>query len=444
MLVRQSLLAAPGFFAHGVIVMTDGQAFFAHHMTVAQTVDVTSKMFAFTLGALVASHCGFALGSRRSEGRRCYPFGNVKQAVLALYAGHVIALTGGYLFAAYALPVWEASYGANAVDVLPVNNLNVAVILGLSISFAALGYLRAQQQRINGQILVWILIAAYSLIWVFLFRGRRMEVLNGFVSIGLTAFLFHPTGKLSRRAQAKLIGGTVLVLLVSQLWGAIRDDTSIWLSRAEGALRVFERNSEVPLKLSTIGDVSATFAGTLYFVEHGGLETQWGAGYLNYIPRSVPGFLWANRPEDESILFTQSLGETSGGGFFELAEAYYNFGIVGVVIIPFVLSFSAARLFSSCRYQATLLNYLLLWGVLGSWWRGAWYQTFAFWRGITTAFIIYIALVVALELFVRGRRKTSTTPNRRPIAAIGAQEHSSPRRHAPRSQTVSPAPSGER
>ena len=91
-------------------------------------------------------------------------------------------------------------------------------------------------------------------------------------------------------------------------------------------------------------------------------------------------------PQDLAWIFVNN-GLTSGGGFFELAEAYLNFGVIGVLVVPFIISFLFGyKLFIYNKYS--LLGSMLLFGLLSSFLRGIFYQSFALYKSVITGFII--------------------------------------------------------
>jgi hypothetical protein len=153
------------------------------------------------------------------------------------------------------------------------------------------------------------------------------------------------------------------------------------------------------IAFGTVSPISTTFANTVWLVDNGKLELALGRSYWEFILRTPPEFLYPDRPKDYAWLF-EEFGLLAGGGFFELGEAYMNFGLLGTLVAPGVLSFLMAKTFYNVIARQTVLSYFLLFTFLGVFLRGTWYQTFAFYRGFWTAIILYWAIVAAHQLMM--------------------------------------------
>jgi hypothetical protein len=92
-------------------------------------------------------------------------------------------------------------------------------------------------------------------------------------------------------------------------------------------------NGEFGSTIPTLADVHANVPDAEPFAL--------GASYLDAIGVTVPRFIWPDRPmaagEWYAAHFYPERWETGGAyGFSPVAEAYWNFGIFGVLLIPFV------------------------------------------------------------------------------------------------------------
>jgi hypothetical protein len=96
----------------------------------------------------------------------------------------------------------------------------------------------------------------------------------------------------------------------------------------------------------------------------------------------------------------QEYGLLSGGGFFELAEVYMNFGLLGALVIPGIVSFLMAKSYYHAFYRQSMLSYFLLFSFLTIFLRGTWYQTFAFFRAFLVCMLLYVTYIFIDQIFV--------------------------------------------
>jgi hypothetical protein len=85
---------------------------------------------------------------------------------------------------------------------------------------------------------------------------------------------------------------------------------------------------------------------------------------------------------------------TSGGAFFELGEAYLNFGILGAFITPFL--FSACVSFAMKKFLVSpysIKSSIYLISILSVLIRGLWYQNFVLYKAFITSIIILFHFV---------------------------------------------------
>ncbi|OFE11756.1 hypothetical protein PHACT_00120 [Pseudohongiella acticola] len=129
-----------------------------------------------------------------------------------------------------------------------------------------------------------------------------------------------------------------------------------------------------------------------------------GESYFNYLLVSPPALLGLPRPlglewatEINGVTMTQ-------GGIFEVAEAYWNFGLAGCFFISFLWSFLFGYLL---RHGLMTNNYFYLaWYIVYGFhgFRAIWYQNFGYFRLMTVMFVIYIVCVPFYGWFIANRR----------------------------------------
>lgn len=128
------------------------------------------------------------------------------------------------------------------------------------------------------------------------------------------------------------------------------------------------------------------------------IDLYYGSSYFDFLLRTPPQFIYPDRPKELSWIYLD-YGMTTGGGFYELAEAYLNFGLIGVFIIPtiisFILSFSY-KMFLMNKYS--VYHSIVFFALIVSFMRGELYQSFVFYKGIVTAIVMIIILYILYTL----------------------------------------------
>jgi hypothetical protein len=151
--------------------------------------------------------------------------------------------------------------------------------------------------------------------------------------------------------------------------------------------------------MGTISPIATTFSNTVWLIENNILSYSFGQSYWEWILRIPPEVLYPDRPVDYAWMF-QEYGLLSGGGFFELAEVYMNFGLLGALVIPGIVSFLMAKSYYHAFYRQSMLSYFLLFSFLTIFLRGTWYQTFAFFRAFLVCMLLYVTYIFIDQIFV--------------------------------------------
>jgi hypothetical protein len=218
------------------------------------------------------------------------------------------------------------------------------------------------------------LLLAHSL--VLLFLGSRASAALPLLS---AVWLWdRSVGRLSRLA---LVGiGVAMLVVVFPLVRDIRETPG----RERASLSALEqaigsnRNISGVDTISEMGGSLSTVAHTLEIVPtHHGYEL--GVGYAYALLTVVPSLIWERHPTYKRGTPEQWLIETvdpvnadrgNGLGYSFIAEAFLNFGVVGVALIPLLIGYgivtfwlwaargsSAARLVVVATFMASLLFY---------------------------------------------------------------------------------------
>jgi hypothetical protein len=139
-------------------------------------------------------------------------------------------------------------------------------------------------------------------------------------------------------------------------------------------------------------DTASMTVGTLnvipYKIEE--LGYLWGSSYLDWIPRTLPSFVYENRPVDLAFQMHYNGDWFGWGGVHEVAEAYWNFGIFGVVVIPFIISLVLNLLGTKFINSKSLYSAIpLVWLIMLP--RYVWYQSFGFYKStIVLCFLVFL------------------------------------------------------
>lgn len=187
----------------------------------------------------------------------------------------------------------------------------------------------------------------------FLLLGNRVDVLFAL----LTILLVHVEGF---RAQFRVVATAAVVLVpFFMFWGFFRSTASFDLHQ-ESFASFFVSTAVANLPtVGGIGPATLTTADAIYLGRSGKLGYLNGRGYLDYVPRMLPAVLSPDRPESLSLFF-QKFDLVTIGGLTPVAEAYLNFGRMGIGLVGLVLGIVLARLESATRASTIP-------------WRYAWY-----------------------------------------------------------------------
>jgi len=128
-----------------------------------------------------------------------------------------------------------------------------------------------------------------------------------------------------------------------------------------------------------------------------------GKSYFDYILILPPAFLDLPRPLGLEWL-TDINGETmTQGGIFEVAEAYWNFGLIGCFFVSFIISYVFGWLLQR-GLKGNNYFYLVWYMVYGLHsFRSVWYQNFAYVRLMTVMLVVYFVGLFLFRWFIFDR-----------------------------------------
>jgi len=144
--------------------------------------------------------------------------------------------------------------------------------------------------------------------------------------------------------------------------------------------------------------------GTLNILPYKLLEKGflYGQTYLDWIPRTFPDFIYPNRPIGPE--FEMKIGDEwfGWGGIHEASEAYWNFGILGIIFIPFFISYLLNSLGKTFLRSNSFLSAIpIVWLIMMPRW--IWYQTFALYKSTLTMIVISIMILTISSFFSKSK-----------------------------------------
>ena len=139
-------------------------------------------------------------------------------------------------------------------------------------------------------------------------------------------------------------------------------------------------------------------------VGEGGAGLLAGESYFNYLLITPPAFLGLPRPLGLEWATALNGVTMTIGGIFEVAEAYWNFGLIGCFVVSLVISYIFGWIL---RRGLRASNYFfLVWyivfGLHG--FRSIWYQNFSYFRLMTVMILIYFVAIYMFKFFIQDRR----------------------------------------
>lgn len=388
---RMLLLSVIGYFA-GLVKAIDPLLFFSPVETAAQTLEVGAKMFGLTSVALFGSFLGLSFGFKHRFLKNNYAIlplvkGRAKWSAI-YYLSLIFIFVTGYLSSlSYGPTIFEGVYGVGEGQGQALGNLQSIGVVFVILNIAA-------SQKYSSVIYrnISILAILYFFVWGIFIRGGRLEVASGVLAIVICIPLLK--GKITNVSLKQIIY-IIFAALLMESWGWLR--SALFSTDSETLIENYARLAESGVYFAgTVSGIASSFANTLHMFDNNLISAIWGISYFEYLPRTPPEFLYPGRPSDYSSLF-QIYGYASIGGFFELAEAYLNFGIFGCFLIPMLISFGLSRIYQMA-FKGDLFWFLILSAILSVFFRGAWYQSFAFYKSLFTGLVIYVLVVLVVSL----------------------------------------------
>lgn len=402
---RLLLLVTIGYYA-GIIKAIDPSAAFSPVQIDAQTLEVGAKMFALTSLALLGAFGGLVSGFRVSrQAGYAWPGTAASMSFTSLhfYFATVIVLITGYLSArSYGDSVFESSYASGSGEGQLLGNLQAIGVIAMVVAITAGSRLK---KRWVTPLLIFL--GGYYFIWGIFIRGGRTEVLSGLLAVFIA--LAAAKGRIASFKLQHFIAVFFLAIFM-EAWGVLRGTLSSIEAPEETIIEGYQRLMELGIyHAGTISGIATTFSNTVHMMGHTAVNFDFGKSYFDYLLRTPPEFIYPNRPRDLAWMFPD-FGYAAIGGMFELAEAFFNFGLIGCLLIPFCISYVIGISYRKAM-QGQFLWFFIWASILAETFRGGWYQTFAYYKGAVTGVVLYFAFVFIANIF--GQQRVSVrAPNR--------------------------------
>ncbi len=244
-----------------------------------------------------------------------------------------------------------------------------------TVEYASLGYLR------------WVASLsqpAFLLVFTWFIRSRRrwMSLAGVLVLVEFLLAVFFPFVTSTRGSLLRVVLAMVVlwhyvrrpVSLKTALLTAILAlvTLSVMLSLRRGTLHLWEAISPLGMADNLLGsrdflDITTT-AFIIEAVQDGRLTLSYGSTYLTWLFVPIPRTLWPEKPVISVgwVIKRQVLGLGGAGGTPPgfIGEAYWAFGLVGVVTISFFLGALIGVLYRSFRPYLSNANMALLYAVI--------------------------------------------------------------------------------
>ena len=113
----------------------------------------------------------------------------------------------------------------------------------------------------------------------------------------------------------------------------------------------------------------------------------YGKTFFDWLPRTLPEIIYPNRPIGPEFNMNHNNEWFGWGGIHETSEIYWNFGIIGIIIIPMIISYVINSLGKSLlRSNSALSAIPIVWLIMMPRW--SWYQLFALYKSTFVMIIL--------------------------------------------------------
>lgn len=402
--LRLAFLACPGLLCAVALL---GVLTISPHLQLSQTPEIYEKAIWLNALALFSARLGWSAGSRLADIRPVRTVTvlqdvSVRNGIILVFVGVVLWFVQGR-----GDTFFVSRYASGETAGLPLGNVNsiINILIGTVIY-----YLVTRNHRHIWQAI--LIILAFKVVYANVLRGIRADALDTVILIYVVLGFYLRECAVVRIRHLAAGAGFAALLYVIGIVRASFVETGLQDVAAYSFLT--ESGGQFALHISTLSNITATYTGFIWLADTG-YVVEPARTYLGYVLRIPPEFIYPGRPVDLAWVFPE-VGQTSGGGTFELGEAYLTLGVFGVALVPAVITgifgFLARRL---RRSPYSIVTFVMLCALLAVFSRGAWYQSFAYFKSFITGLIwlvpiMLVARRVALPAAAGGRTLAATQP----------------------------------
>lgn len=406
-LARTFFLGIIGYFPMIVKVLLGKEAIFSAYEESTQGFNIVVLMYVATSYALLSNQIGLALAKKSSlvySNKDQVPLKGCQRGEKQTRQGYWwIAGVIGFMLTIFSSIMFIRAYGNSILTASYASSDQggEGVKLGSICVFGSLGIFSLLVAGMKGYIKNWkllFIIACFTfIVYSQLLRGLRQDSMS-------TLFGLLILYGVAKRSEIGLKLSYIPILLIFyaffEIWGFARFALSQGVSITSIATGAFSTiGSTDAFRAMTISPIATTFSNVVWLIDKNIISYSFGQSYFEWILRIPPEALFPDRPIDYAWMF-EKYGLLAGGGFFELAEVYMNFGLLGSLIIPGLISFLIAKSYFYAFCRQSMISYFLLFSFLTIFLRGTWYQTFAFFRSFTVCISLYFIYVFIVQIFL--------------------------------------------
>ena len=403
-LARTFILGLIGYFPIVIKLLLGQDALFSNYERTTQGFDVAVVMYVTTSLALLSNQVGLSLARgdfkraawRGVDDSMSHPAADSRTRAdywrVAAVIGVMLTLYSAYVFVkSYGGTVLAGGYGSGEVDSqdLPFGSVTV---------FGAVGMFSVFVAGLRGHLWGWkplflVLFVVY-IVYSQVLMGLRQDAMS--VMFGLVV-LYGLCARRDVGLKLTYLPAVALGYAFFEVWGVARLELAAGIPISTIVTVAFtDIGASDAVRFGTISPIATTFSNTVFMLQHRTIDFSLGRSYFEWLLRIPPEVLYPDRPKDYALMFEQH-GLLSGGGFFELAEVYMNFGLLGALVVPGIISYVLAKAYRFAMKAQTVLSYFILFSFLAVFLRGTWYQTFAFFRAFMVCMILYVVYAVIAQ-----------------------------------------------
>lgn len=411
-LARTFILGFIGYFPMIIKVTLGEDALFSEYESSTQGFDIVVLMYVTTSFALLSNQIGLELAKKRSfvysninplstvQSQKKTKHIRISYWSVAGFIGVMLAIFSSYIFIrGYGKTILTAGYVSDEQG-------GAGIAFGSAGVLGAVGIFSLFVAGIKGYIKNWKIVFFIACFIFIIYSQLLMGVRQDAMSVLFGLLILY--GVVNRRGiglKLSYIPILVVAYIFFEAWGVARTALAAGVPITSIVTEAFTSiGATDAIRMGTTSPIATTFSNTVWLIQNNIINYSFGQSYWEWILRTPPEALYPSRPIDYAWMF-QQYGLLAGGGFFELAEVYMNFGLAGALVIPGLVSFLLAKSYYFALIRQTMLSYFMLFSFLSVFLRGTWYQTFAFYRAFLVCTLLYFLIVAVRGFLVSLKRE---------------------------------------